>query len=237
MKIWKPIVLLASFAVFAACAGETGGPADSAATDAAAAADAAGTAGSTSTAAVDAPKPSQPAPPAPAPKPIVVPAGTELSVILADALDSGKNKAGDEFTANLAAPLTVAGKTVIDRGAKVQGRIVDAESSGRVSGKATLTLALTGVTHRGKMVPLVTKTYFEEAKSTKGRDAAVIAGAAGVGAAIGAIAGGGKGAATGGAIGGAAGTGTVLATKGEEVKLAPETKLSFTLDKDLSVTP
>lgn len=237
MKLWKPMVLLVSLALFAACAGEGGGTADPA-TDTAATADAGTAPSEPATASTS--KPSEPAPapaPAPAPKPIVVPAGTEVSVILADALDSGKNKAGDEFTANLAAPLVVGGKTVVDRGAQVRGRVVDAESSGRVSGKATLTLTLTGVSHRGKMVPLVTKSYLEEARSTKGRDAAVIAGAAGVGAAIGAIAGGGKGAATGGAIGGAAGTGTVLATKGEEVKLAPETKLAFTLDKDLQVTP
>ena len=74
-----------------------------------------------------------------------------------------------------------------------------------------------------------------EAESTKGRDAAVIGGAAGVGAAIGAIAGGKKGAATGAAVGGGAGTGTVLATKGKEVDLPAESKLDFTLNKDVTL--
>jgi hypothetical protein len=236
MRIWTPIVLLIILAGISGCSSSEG-PQDASATPADAASQPAATAatGSSSTPAADVPKVSTPA--VPAPKPIVIPAGTELSVILADSLHSGKNKAGDEFVANLAAPLMIDSRTAIDKGAKVQGRVVDLEGSGRVSGKATMTLTLTGVTHKGKVIPIVTKTHFEEAKGTKGRDAAVIAGAAGVGAAIGAIAGGKKGAATGGAIGGAAGTGTVLATKGEEVEYPAETRLAFTLDKELQIIP
>jgi hypothetical protein len=46
---------------------------------------------------------------------------------------------------------------------------------------------------------------------------------------IGAIAGGKKGAGIGALTGGGAGTGVVLATKGNEIRYAPETRLSFTL--------
>src|SRR5262245_560214 len=76
--------------------------------------------------------PAVPPPPAP-PRRFAVPAGTEVSIILTDALSSGKNQAGDQFQASLAAPIVIDGQTVVDRGAKVQGRVVDAESSGRVS--------------------------------------------------------------------------------------------------------
>jgi len=152
-------------------------------------------------------------------------------------LDSGENQAGDQFSGNLGAPITVDGRTIIAKGAKVQGRVVDAESSGRVKGRANMRLVLTGVMHDGKMIPIVTKANFIEAEGTKGRDAAVIGGGAGIGTAIGAIAGGKKGAATGAIIGGAAGTGTVLATKGKEVELAAESKLAFTTDKDFRVNP
>ena len=69
-----------------------------------------------------------------------------------------------------------------------------------------------------------------------GRDAKVIGGTAGVGAIIGAITGGGKGAATGAAVGGAAGTGAVLVTKGKEVDYPAESRLTFTLDRELTVT-
>jgi|SRR5688572_9807546 len=177
-----------------------------------------------------------PAPPPP-PKPVVIPAGTELNVILLDPLNSGKNKAGDEFEANLAAPVYANGKAILERGAKLQGKVVAAEGSGRVSGKASMTIALTGVTHNGKLVPLTTNDMFTEAESSKGRDAGVVAGGAGIGALIGAIAGGGKGAAIGAAVGGGGGTGAVLATKGKEVDFPAEFKLTFTLDKDLSVLP
>ena len=131
-----------------------------------------------------------PAPPPP-PKPVVIPSGTELNIILADPLNSGKNKAGDEFSANLAAPVYVNGATILERGAKLQGKVFVAEGSGRVSGKATMTIGLTGVMHHGKMVPISTQDMFTEAESSKGRDAAVVGGGAGIGALIGAIAGGG----------------------------------------------
>ena len=111
------------------------------------------------------------------------------------------------------------------------------DGAGRVSGKATMSVALTGVMYKGKMVPITTKDFAAEAESSKGRDGAMIGGGAGLGAIIGAIAGGGKGAAIGAAVGGASGTGAVLATKGKEVDFPAEFKLTFTLDKDLSVLP
>jgi hypothetical protein len=156
-------------------------------------------------------------------------------VILADSLNSGRNKAGDEFQGNLAAPITRNGATVIDRGTKVLGKVADVEDSGRVKGKASMRLILTSIVDRGRTIPIETKSYFIEAESTTGRDAAVIGGGAGIGAAIGAITGGKKGAATGAAIGGAAGGGTVLATKGKEVDFPAESKLTFTLSEDLRV--
>ena len=172
-------------------------------------------------------------PPAPAAPPkVTVPAGTELTVIMIDAVSSRTSKAGDEFMASLAAPLVVGGKTVADKGTKVRGRVVDAEGSGRVKGLANIRLALTGIVDGAKTIPIVTVPFFAEAESTKGRDAAVAGGAAGVGAAIGAIAGGKKGAGVGAIVGGAAGTGTVLATKGKEVEFGSESKVKFTLEKD-----
>jgi hypothetical protein len=178
-------------------------------------------------------------PPAPVvkkPEPIVIPAGTELNVSLADALNSGKNKAGDEFTANLTAPVYANGTTVLERGARVEGKVVAAEGSGRVSGKANMTITLTGVMHNDKIVPIVTKDLVAEAESSTGRDVKTVGGGAGIGAIIGAITGGKKGAATGAAIGGAAGTGAVLVTKGKQVDYPSESKLSFNLEKDITLT-
>ena len=167
----------------------------------------------------------------------MIPTGTELNIILSDALNSGKAKSGDEFSASLAAPVYVNGVEILERGAQIQGKVISAEGSGRVSGKASMSLALTGLKHNGKMIDIATKDLSAQAESSTGRDAKVIGGAAGVGAIIGAIAGGKKGAATGAVIGGGAGTGTVLATKGKEVDYPAESKLTFVLDKDLRVMP
>src|SRR6185312_3219937 len=62
------------------------------------------------------------APPTP-PPPVVLPAGTTLAVRLNDALDSKTSKAGDTFTASVAQPVTVQGRTVIPAGAAVSGDV------------------------------------------------------------------------------------------------------------------
>src|SRR3954466_14656851 len=63
---------------------------------------------------------------APAPAPVVdkpkpepkttIPAGTKLQVTLLDAVSSDKSSAGDQFTASLAEPVVVGGKTVLAKG-------------------------------------------------------------------------------------------------------------------------
>ena len=170
--------------------------------------------------------------PKPEPKPkIAIPAGTQFSVVLKDGVSTSSSTAGSEFSASLAAPIVVDGKTVLEAGSPVMGRVVDVQKSGRVKGRASLSLVLTSVVHSGKSVPVETQKYVNVAKSTKKRDVGVIGGAAGVGAAIGAIAGGGKGAATGAAIGGAGGTGAVLATRGDDLHYPPETRLNFVLSR------
>jgi hypothetical protein len=171
----------------------------------------------------------------PEPK-VTIPAGTKLRVALLEAVSSDKSRPGDQFSATLAEPIVVEGKTVLAKGTKVRGRVIDAKESGRVKGRASIELTLTEVVlDNGKSVSLSTKPYGAVAQSTKKRDAAIIGGGAGIGAAIGAIAGGGKGAAIGAAVGGGAGTGTVLATKGKEIHYSPETRLSFTLANPIEI--
>jgi hypothetical protein len=245
MTIWKPLVCGLILATATACGNTAADSAteldvDSNSPEAAEPVSASSASPSKPAAAAPAARPDAAAP-APAPAPVVkrvtIPAGAAFDIILADSLNSGKNQAGDPFTGHLAEAIKVDGRAVIEKGAKVQGRIVDAEGSGRVKGLANMRLAVTSIEHRGRAVPITTASHFIEAKATKGRDAAIIGGGAGVGAVIGAIAGGKKGAATGGIIGGAAGTGTVLATKGEEVDLPAESRLSFSLEKELEVIP
>jgi len=166
---------------------------------------------------------------------IVVPAGTRLRVALTDAVSSDRSRAGDSFMGVLAEPIVIDGETVFEKGTKVRGLVVDAKGSGRVKGRASIRLTLTEIVRAGDPLNISTKPYSAVAESTKKRDAAIIGGGAGLGAAIGALAGGGKGALIGAGIGGGAGTGTVLATKGKEIHYSPETRIPFTLDHSVEI--
>jgi hypothetical protein len=169
-------------------------------------------------------------------KTTTIPEGTKLRVALIDTVSSDKNRSGDQFQASLVEPVVVDGKTILEKGTKVRGRVLDAKESGRVKGRATVELTLTQVVLKdGKTFNVSTKPYTAVAAATKKRDAAIIGGGAGLGAAIGALAGGGKGALVGAAVGGGAGTGTVLATKGKEIHYAPETRLQFTLASPVEI--
>ena len=170
----------------------------------------------------------------PEPK-VMVPAGTRLRITLTDAVSSDKSRPGDSFLAVLAEPIVIDGKTVFEKGTKVRGLVVDAKESGRVKGRASIQLTLTEIVRSGNPLNISTKPYSAVAESTKKRDAAIIGGGAGLGAAIGALAGGGKGALIGAGIGGGAGTGTVLATKGKEIHYSPETRLTFTLARSVEI--
>jgi hypothetical protein len=171
----------------------------------------------------------------PEPK-ITIPSGTRLRVTLIDGVSSNQSSSGDQFMASLADPVVINGKTVLAKGTKVRGRVVDATESGRVKGRASIQLKLTNIVRNNAPdVAISTKTFSAVAEATKKRDAAIIGGGAGLGAAIGAIAGGGKGAAVGAAVGGGAGTGTVLATKGKEIHYPPETRLTFTLSQSVEI--
>jgi len=159
-----------------------------------------------------------------------------MTVRLVAALNSGKNKTGETFEATLDEPLQADGNVVAPRGSVVVGKLTNVEGSGRVQGRARMSLTLSEIRIGETAYSLATNTLSFEAEGSTKKDAAKIGIGAGVGAAIGAIAGGGKGAAIGAAVGGGAGTATVLATKGKEVGFDPEQKLNFTLRDDLKVT-
>src|SRR4030095_16510777 len=160
---------------------------------------------------------------------LMIPSGTVLRVLLIDGLSTDTNSAGDRFLASLAEPIVVEGSTLLPKVMKVRGRVIDVEDSGRVKGEASIRLALTDIIQGNRMIAITTNTFSATAASSTTRDAGIIAGGAGVGAVIGAITGGKKGAGIGAISGGGAGTGVVLATKGKEIRYAPETRLRFTL--------
>jgi hypothetical protein len=167
---------------------------------------------------------------------VTVPAGTELTIHLANAISSGTASAGSGFEGTLAAPLVVGGVQVAAEGSDVKGTVTNAVSSGRLSRPAELQLTLNSLTPRGgSEVAISTSTWGAKGDSHKKRDIEMMGGGAAGGALIGALAGGKKGALIGTLIGGGGGTGVAAATGKKEITLAAETKLGFTLSQPITL--
>jgi outer membrane lipoprotein SlyB len=176
-----------------------------------------------------------PAPPPP-PKKVSIPAGTQITIRLNDGLDTERNQIGDQFHATTTAPIVINDETVIPSGADVVGRVVDLKSAGRFAGNSELELELSSLSVNGLTYNIQTSQWSRQGKG-EGKNTAVKAGGgAAIGAIIGGIAGGGKGAAIGSVAGAGAGTGVAATKKGEQIKLAPESTLSFLLINSLTVT-
>lgn len=166
-----------------------------------------------------------------------IPTGTVLNVRVIENLSSDTSQVGDLFHGTLEEDIEVNGRVIFPRGSNVEGRVTDAESSGRLSGPGILELSLTSIKAANVSANVVaTPLKIEGESHTKSNVTKIGAGAA-AGAIIGAIAGGGKGAAIGTVIGGAAGTGAAAATGKREAKVESEAVLSWTISVDALATP
>lgn len=173
----------------------------------------------------------------PQPHVVTLAAGTSIYIRLGETLSTEHSYPGDTFRATLEQPIVLDGFIIADRGSKVLGQIVNSERAGRVRGVSDLNLSLTEIsTTDGQQVRITTDSFEKHGPSSKGADAAKIAGGAALGAIIGALGGGGKGAAIGAGAGGAAGTGAVLATRGKAAVVAAETLMQFRLTNPVTIT-
>jgi hypothetical protein len=171
------------------------------------------------------------------PRTVTLPAGLGIVVRLNHTVSTERNQVGDDFQAVLDEPVIVDGLVIAEKGAQVEGKVVQSDRAGRVRGRALLALELTRLaTQDGQLIDIETEYVEQEGPNTQKKDAAKVGIGAGIGAAIGAILGGGKGAGIGAATGAGAGAGTVAATRGEPVVLRPETRLEFRLNQAVSVT-
>jgi hypothetical protein len=178
-----------------------------------------------------------PPPPPPAPRKVTIPSGTTLAVRLVDAIDSERNQAGQTFHATLDSPLAVEGDTAVPAGYDVEGHIVDLKSAGKFAGQSLVVLQLDRIAVGDKYYNIQTDQYKKQGSSRGKNTAEKVGAGAAIGAIIGGLAGGGKGAGIGAAAGGGLGGGVQAATKGQQIKLASETVLNFTLQGPLTVTP
>jgi len=169
------------------------------------------------------------------PDPMTVPERTPIHITLDQAVASDQNIPGDHFSATVAEPVDVNGKTVIPQGAHVEGLVVDSRKSGHLMGRAQLRLVLDAVQVDGKSYDLRTTRDARTGRDHKKRNFALIAGGAGGGALIGAVAGGGEGALIGGPVGAGAGTAVAYFTGKRNIHLRPETPLTFRLEQPVTI--
>lgn len=176
-----------------------------------------------------------PAPAAPRFAEVTLAAGTELPLRLDSALASDDSAVEDPVRASLRRDIVVDERTVLPAGTNVAGVVTGVQRSAKVKGRASLAFRFTTLSLDEETYDIRTSSVARRAQGTKRKDAAKIGIGAGAGAVIGGIVGGGKGAAVGTAVGAGTGTGVVLATRGDEVRLAAGTPVTVKLTEPLTI--
>ncbi|HKI26803.1 MAG TPA: hypothetical protein VKA07_10790 [Candidatus Sulfotelmatobacter sp.] len=168
-------------------------------------------------------------------EPLVVPAGTSVTISLGSALGSKLSQAGQTFTGTVAKDVMVGNEIAIPNGANVSGTVSDAKPLGRFAGGAVLQVRLDSIHLNGSDVPVQSAARSFSAKGKGKRTAVMSGGGAAVGGIIGAIAGGGKGAAIGMLAGGGAGAGGAAFTGNKDIVLPAESDVTFELTQTVEV--
>lgn len=168
----------------------------------------------------------------------IIPNGTRITARLNSMIDTRNSQDGDRVSFEVTSPSQY-------NGAIIEGRVVNAEKSGRVSGRAQISLDFdsirlrNGQTYRfagiidtvraanGDNVSVNNEGAVRDSNQTTKTVTRAGIGAA-LGAIIGAIAGGGQGAAVGAAIGAGAGAGTVILQGKDNIELGQGTEFSIT---------
>lgn len=168
-------------------------------------------------------------------EPLVVPAGTAVTISLGSTIGSKASKAGDTFTGTVAKDILAGNAVAIPQGANVSGTVTDAKPLGRFAGGASLQIRLDSINIKGADVPVqaAAKSFSQKGKGK--RTAVMAGGGAALGGIIGALAGGGKGAAIGAAAGAGAGTGGAAFTGNKDIVLPAESDVTFELSQALEI--
>jgi hypothetical protein len=175
----------------------------------------------------------------------VIPNNTKLNAVLTSPISTKTSQNGDRFTMQINSPSEY-------NGAIIEGRVAKTERSGRVSGRATVSLEFDTISFRNQTYRFA--GIVDQVKLANGENITVnnegtvrdnnqttkTATRAGIGAAIGAIigaiAGGGQGAVIGAGTGAGVGVGSVILQGRDDVVLDNGTEFSITASAPANVS-
>jgi len=155
--------------------------------------------------------------PGPRRETLVIPGGTEMRVVLETGLSSETSQDGERVVARVERATAQDGRVVLPGGTVLRGRVVRAESAGRVRGRSNLTVDFDRIVVRGREHPLQATSITVDGPDSTRRDAAIIGGSTAAGAILGGITK--KGVKKGAVVGAATGAGAVLVTRGDAIEM------------------
>ena len=175
----------------------------------------------------------------------VIPNNTQITAVMRDTISTKDSQDGDTFTMEVTLPSAY-------NGAIITGRILKSEKSGRVSGRANISVDFDSIRLRNgqtyRFAGILDSVRAENGDDIKvnnegtvrdGNQTTKTVTRAGIGAAlgalIGAIAGGGQGAAVGAAVGAGAGAGTVFIEGRDNIVIEPGSTVTLTATAPNSV--
>ena len=184
----------------------------------------------------------------------VIPQGSHLLLRLVNSVSTRTAREGDRIYMKTASPIVVNGEFVVPVESYVEAVVARAQRSGRVSGRAELSIRIESLTlPSGQTIQISpqlssvdsndTEQKVEPKKEgaveqggTKGLDAQRVAILAGSGAALGGLTDRSwKGAGIGAGVGGAVGLATVLLTRGREVELHQGSTLDVVFERAVTI--
>lgn len=191
----------------------------------------------------------QPSPPAGAAKPLIIPNGTRVPVVLKHAISTKATREGDPVYAETTFPVVADGRVLVPAGTYVQGRISHIQRAGHIKGRAEVLMHFTTLIYpTGYTVmlpgavenaPGADKASVKDQEGTitkdsqAGQEAGTVATSAGTGAMIGGLSHGAKGGLIGAGVGGAVGTAVAMLTRSNDVKLDVGTSVEMVIQRDV----
>lgn len=158
-----------------------------------------------------------------------IPKGTQVTVRTLDSIQSKQGEVGQSYRCTMDSPVVTGGKEIVSKGADCVLKIVEMKSAGKLKGSNELKLVVSEIRAGSNLIAVNSEPTEIKGKG-KGKSTGLRTGiGAAAGAGLGAVLGGGKGAAIGGGIGAGAGAASAAMTSGPEIKVPPETLLTFVI--------